>query len=131
MRIYISGPMTGKPDLNEPLFRSTEERLREMGHEVFNPHSMQPKPSAVLPRLISPSIWPASAPKSTRLWCCPDGGDSPGATAEVAAALAIEIPCYAEHADGFYLRRGTLHQGDLDFSDKLEAGEVRFVELTV
>ena len=37
MRIYISGPMTGKPDLNEPLFRSTEERLREMGHTVFNP----------------------------------------------------------------------------------------------
>ena len=37
MRIYISGPMTGKPDLNEPLFRSTEKRLRELGHEVFNP----------------------------------------------------------------------------------------------
>ena len=35
MRIYISGPMTGKPDLNEPLFRSTEERLRGMGHDGF------------------------------------------------------------------------------------------------
>lgn len=37
MRIYISGPMTGKPDLNCPAFDAAEKRLREHGHFVINP----------------------------------------------------------------------------------------------
>ena len=38
MRIYISGPMTGKPDLNRPAFDAAEKRLREQGHFAINPH---------------------------------------------------------------------------------------------
>ena len=38
MRIYISGPMTGKPDLNRPAFDAAEKRLTAQGHFVINPH---------------------------------------------------------------------------------------------
>lgn len=38
MRIYLSGPMTGKPDLNRPAFDAAEKRLTAEGHFVINPH---------------------------------------------------------------------------------------------
>lgn len=36
-RIYISGPMTGLPDLNFPAFRAEAARLRALGFDVVNP----------------------------------------------------------------------------------------------
>ena len=38
MRIYLSGPMTGLPDLNRPAFEAAEKRLMTQGHFVINPH---------------------------------------------------------------------------------------------
>ena len=38
MRIYISGKMTGVPDLNRPAFDAAEKRLTAQGHFVINPH---------------------------------------------------------------------------------------------
>lgn len=40
MRVYLSGPMTGKPDLNRPAFDAAEGRLRKQGHFVINPHRL-------------------------------------------------------------------------------------------
>jgi len=37
LRIYISGPMSGKPDRNFPAFRHEAARLRELGYMVVNP----------------------------------------------------------------------------------------------
>lgn len=37
MKIYISGPMTGLPDLNRPAFNAKAAELRALGHEVVNP----------------------------------------------------------------------------------------------
>ena len=36
-KIYIAGPMSGKPDFNRPLFYETAEAFTEGGWEVFNP----------------------------------------------------------------------------------------------
>lgn len=36
-RIYISGPMTGMPELNFPAFNRAAAGLRSLGHEVVNP----------------------------------------------------------------------------------------------
>lgn len=36
-KIYISGPVTGIPDLNAPAFNSEAAWYRALGHEVVNP----------------------------------------------------------------------------------------------
>lgn len=35
--IYLSGPITGMPEKNHPLFMEVAGKLREMGHRVYNP----------------------------------------------------------------------------------------------
>lgn len=36
-RVYVAGPMAGKPDLNFPEFAAVAARLRERGHDVVSP----------------------------------------------------------------------------------------------
>ena len=35
--LYLSGPMTGKPEFNYPAFHAAAKRLRGMGYFVLNP----------------------------------------------------------------------------------------------
>lgn len=42
MRVYLSGPMTGMPDLNFPAFNRYAQSLREAGYEVVNPAEINP-----------------------------------------------------------------------------------------
>ena len=37
LRIYISGPMTGRPNLNKPAFFAAASGLRAAGHHPVNP----------------------------------------------------------------------------------------------
>ena len=37
MKVYISGPMTGMPELNFPAFNLAAEQLRAAGYVVVNP----------------------------------------------------------------------------------------------
>ena len=37
MKIYISGPVTGIKDDNEPAFKNAEIALKKMGHKPVNP----------------------------------------------------------------------------------------------
>lgn len=45
-RIYLSGPMTGLPDLNFPAFHAEAARLRGLGWDVVNPAELNPDPKA-------------------------------------------------------------------------------------
>ena len=45
-RIYLSGPMTNMLDLNFPLFHSTADSLRAVGHIVINPAELNPDTGA-------------------------------------------------------------------------------------
>jgi hypothetical protein len=47
-QVYISGPITGLPDLNRAAFDHEERLLREVGYETFNPHSITPPSDEVL-----------------------------------------------------------------------------------
>lgn len=42
MRVYISGPMKNKPDLNRAAFAYAEKMLTEIGYETINPHNLSP-----------------------------------------------------------------------------------------
>lgn len=42
MIAYLSGPMTGLPDLNYPAFEAAAERLRAQGVQVISPHEITP-----------------------------------------------------------------------------------------
>ncbi|WDL96919.1 DUF4406 domain-containing protein [Alicyclobacillus sp. ALC3] len=37
MKVYISGPMTGRPAFNFPAFFAAAETVRQQGHEPLNP----------------------------------------------------------------------------------------------
>ena len=41
-RVYLSGPMTGLPDLNFPAFHAHAATLRARGHDVVNPAELAP-----------------------------------------------------------------------------------------
>ena len=40
MTVYISGAMTGAPDLNRPAFEARAAKLRKLGYEVVVPHDL-------------------------------------------------------------------------------------------
>ena len=40
MRVYISGPITGMPDLNRHAFDEMERALRVAGYRPVNPHTL-------------------------------------------------------------------------------------------
>ena len=46
LRIYVSGPMTGWPDLNFPAFHHAARILRQAGWDVVNPAELNPDPTA-------------------------------------------------------------------------------------
>lgn len=46
MRVYISGPMTGMPELNFPAFHEAAKRWRDGGAEVVSPAELNPDPNA-------------------------------------------------------------------------------------
>lgn len=43
-RIYISGPMTGMPNLNFPAFHAEAARMKGLGYEVVNPAELNTDP---------------------------------------------------------------------------------------
>jgi hypothetical protein len=43
-KVYISGPMTGLPDLNFPAFHAAAAKLRAAGYEAINPAEHEEAP---------------------------------------------------------------------------------------
>lgn len=42
--VYISGPMTGYPDMNQPEFRRVAKMVRDLGYPVVVPHDVEGYP---------------------------------------------------------------------------------------
>lgn len=41
MKLYLCGPMTGRPNLNREAFHKAAIELQAAGYETVNPHSLQ------------------------------------------------------------------------------------------
>lgn len=100
-RVYVSGPMRGIEDLNYPAFDTATARLRELGHEVFNPAERDRDHEEAfggtgfeppdLRRLLAEDLdWIAR--RADAIAVLPGWEKSLGARAEVALARALAIP---------------------------------------
>lgn len=96
MRFYLSGPMTGLPDLNYPAFATAAEHLRAIGHEIYNPAEWETRYNK---GVFNHSIAFADyctyiSREADGVIVLPGWENSPGATAEVALARAIKKPVF-------------------------------------
>lgn len=89
--LYLSGPMTGLPDLNMPAFHAAAARLRAAGYTVVNPAEINSDPAA---------DWHACMRADIKALCdcdaialMPQWGQSKGAHLElhIAHRLGLEV----------------------------------------
>lgn len=112
MKVYIAGPMRGRPGFNFPAFHRAEDKLLRLGHKVFNPArrdedkhgaSMFVDSAGDEDDLIDAGFSIREALHADTEFitlhadaiCILDGwAESKGATAEVALARALGLPVY-------------------------------------
>ena len=101
-KIYISGPMAGNVDLNKPAFDAAAEKLRAMGHVVFNPAAGSPNRS-YREALEYDLVWMCREAQAIAMlpgWRC-----SSGAKVEHALAAALRLDIYFWPSDAKKLRQ--------------------------
>jgi len=113
MRVYISGPMTGVPDWNKPAFDLLAQRLRDAGHEVFNPAEEELDHSTPWTTYLKRDLVEIVT-KADALAVLPGWMDSEGAVLEICVAQALGIPCYADPPDNWAVRTIELER-ELDY----------------
>lgn len=100
MKVYLSGPMTGLPDLNYPAFTMAAGRMRAHRHEVYNPAEWEEKHNNGKFNLLLAfqDYCHFIIREADAVVTLPGWENSPGANAEVHLALAIGKAVYTfEH----------------------------------
>lgn len=99
--IYLSGPMTGIPELNKPAFNSMAKKLRTLGYMVVNPAELDSKEAC--------NTWEECLKRDLRvLTRCdaiatlPGWKKSRGANLEIFVAKALSYPVRSAES---YLKR--------------------------
>ena len=94
-KLYLSGPMTGRPNHNREAFYEAEEKLRDCGYDVVNPARAEFDPDAdwiIYMRAAMRQIADVDAIAQLDGWT-----ESHGARLEASWAASLGIP--AEDAD--------------------------------
>ena len=92
MKLYISGPMTGRPGINRPAFNQAAEKLRQAGHTVCSP-AEQPDGLGYHEYMALDLAWICEHAQGVVMlsgW-----RSSPGAKAEHALAVALGLRVYS------------------------------------
>lgn len=90
MRVYISGPVTGVPELNLPAFERAAGLASSLGKTPLVPHWFVPAGASwedAMRRCVE------TLAKADELWALPGWRDSRGARIEVALAKELGIEC--------------------------------------
>lgn len=87
--LYLSGPMTGRPDHNFPAFHAEAARLRALGYHVINPAELNPSPGATRAECLRKDI--AALTTCTAIALLPDWQHSVGALLEFTIAHHIGL----------------------------------------
>jgi nucleoside 2-deoxyribosyltransferase len=107
MRVYLAGPMRGKPFFNFPAFHAADASLRKYGYRVFNPAEFDegmgfdPKRDTPKPLKCYMEHDLAEVCRSDMVVMLPGWRKSVGASLEVHVARVCGIPCvpYQEEPD--------------------------------
>ena len=92
MKVYLAGPMRGKPDENRTAFEVGAKALRGRGHLVFSPIENSTPEGGLRAAMASDLNWICLCADAVVLL---DGWeDSLGASAEYATANSIGVPTY-------------------------------------
>ena len=89
IRVYISGPMTGLPNLNFPAFNAAAEVLRVNGFDPVNPVDINPDPNATWVECLRNDI--AAVCTCDAVALLPGWENSRGAHLEVQVAHALGL----------------------------------------
>lgn len=92
MNIYLSGPMTGLPNLNHAAFNLVTAELREAGFRVYNPAEAWPLERKFDKREGFAEYFGFICREGDAIVLLPDWHQSLGAKAEYMAALNVGIP---------------------------------------
>lgn len=95
-RLYISGPMTGYPELNYPSFELAAKQLRALGYQVISPHELNPQSGLSYEECLRADIFALLLCDSIAL--LPGHENSKGATLErqIGEALGMKIGLYSQ-----------------------------------
>jgi hypothetical protein len=89
VKLYLSGPIRGYPDENKTAFTDAAAQLRELGHEVFNPHEQPRHDGDIRACMALDCKWICE--QADGMVLLPRWNTSLGARAEYRLACAIDI----------------------------------------
>lgn len=88
--VYLSGPMTGLPDLNFPAFHAAADKLRSQGVQVVNPAELDHPSDATWPDYMRRDI--AELVRCDWIALLPGWENSKGAHLEYTIATKLGMP---------------------------------------
>lgn len=89
--IYLSGPMSGLPEMNYPTFHRVAAELRAQGHRVYNPAEFPHKGGAFPIRQAFASYASFICLEAEAIVLLPGWGGSLGVSAELALARNCKL----------------------------------------
>lgn len=109
--LYISGPMTGRPELNYPAFALAAKQLRDVGYIVVSPHEVTPVHTAEPTWLdfMHADLEAFGRYRCNAIATLDDWHESKGAKAEVGLGMLLHLPIQPVDA---WLRQWAKHSSE-------------------